>query len=883
MSMASRYLEQEKLPARAWRASLALAPPSASHRRGVSALLPLRLPGAGRALVSAGHDGTLRSWDLARWPAQKFVLAKHTGWVNSVAQLGGRLLSCSNDGSVKLWGPIDTDEPATHIASLHAHRDYVTRLAVAAADTPAPVVASCGLDGTVQLWDVSRALSVCSAVSGAPVLAPALRCPDADDAGAADDTSRDVAAAAGSSSTATPEQQPRQERRQQEREREREKERGSESGAEESGSREQQPPERRRKWSLFGKSESTSQEETPGATSDEEPEDRPYMCPWVTEVEGVVQELNQTRAPGAQPPSLYSLALSESGQLVFSGSSAGKIMLWDTRDPRRVESNVLVGNVDVIRSLAYIEEQNKILSCGSDGVVRLWDIGMRWCIGEGLIHQGTVFSIVRPGRESRFLSCGKDGRVLSTNYGAQGWESTLLVHAQSPVLSMAHDQADGTLWIGTQDGTLANYEAPVRAEAAHTIKVPPRHRAESTQPAAPHGAPHVAPHGAAAGAGAASSSSSASPAPAAASSIEQAHKHGSDKELPTMKEVEMERMSRNSIELGEKAIPPLSGQERRQEIVIHDGTSHKPATVALYPTAQLKMESRGSASISRYSVLRCKTRILTQDSSGRVVLWDVMRARVAEDYGAVSFDEKESELADEVAAPSWFTVDISSGAVTLHMTYPSCFKLEMYANAAGFPAASPSKRISLAQALLCGLFPESTNTEENAYSFEVPEGLQVVLAERMWEGLGTHFAPVAYSWFYRTGDKPTQLPIPWVADCIYRGEQLRGRAMPHVMFLLAPDDPESMEFIPESNEGRSASRAPRALTVRRLCHYVTEQLNLEIPEGATPETYVEIMCKGRVLPLDMSLDSIKHCVWRSSEDMSLQYRRSSSGRASAEV
>jgi WD40 repeat protein len=73
-------------------------------------------------LLSAGRDGIIRRWDVAasrqqqkqQQPQCTAKLEGHTDWVTDIAVAHDRvLISCSNDGSLKLWDlGCDLPEPA---------------------------------------------------------------------------------------------------------------------------------------------------------------------------------------------------------------------------------------------------------------------------------------------------------------------------------------------------------------------------------------------------------------------------------------------------------------------------------------------------------------------------------------------------------------------------------------------------------------------------------------------------------------------------------------------------------------------------------------------------------------------------------------------------
>lgn len=85
------------------------------------------------------------------------------------------------------------------------------------------------------------------------------------------------------------------------------------------------------------------------------------------------------------------------------------------------------------------------------------------------------------------------------------------------------------------------------------------------------------------------------------------------------------------------------------------------------------------AGIIHHKVLNDRRHLLTKDSDGQVVLWDILSGQAVETYGAVDFAAKERELFKPVSVPSWFTSDIKLGAIALHLETPSCFSAEAYA------------------------------------------------------------------------------------------------------------------------------------------------------------------------------------------------------------
>jgi WD40 repeat protein len=102
----------------------------------------------GKLLASGGEDGSVRVHDLARGTARRFAAPQ--GAQDVAFSPDGLTLAAVGDGpdaAVRLW-----DLKTGKETSWQGHRDAVCGLAFS---PTAPLLATCGEDGTVRFWDPS--------------------------------------------------------------------------------------------------------------------------------------------------------------------------------------------------------------------------------------------------------------------------------------------------------------------------------------------------------------------------------------------------------------------------------------------------------------------------------------------------------------------------------------------------------------------------------------------------------------------------------------------------------------------------------------------------------------------------------------------------------
>ena len=76
---------------------------------------------------------------------------------------------------------------------------------------------------------------------------------------------------------------------------------------------------------------------------------------------------------------------------------------------------------------------------------------------------------------------------------------------------------------------------------------------------------------------------------------------------------------------------------------------------------------KGGPSIRSYNIQNDKRHIVTRDTEGGVAVYDVLKACKVSDIGNVDFEQAVEERQETVYVPNWFTVDLKTGMLTIHL------------------------------------------------------------------------------------------------------------------------------------------------------------------------------------------------------------------------
>ncbi|XP_042471826.1 WD repeat-containing protein 48-like [Zingiber officinale] len=157
---------------------------------------------------------------------------------------------------------------------------------------------------------------------------------------------------------------------------------------------------------------------------------------------------NPITVEGHKKSSIYSLAMSDNGNVLVSGGTEKVIRVWDARTGSK--NMKLKGHSDNIRALLLDSTGRFCLSGSSDKLICLWDLGQQRCVHSYVVHKDSVFALASTPEFTHVYSGGRDQSLYLTDLSTR--ESILLYKKEDPILRMA--LCDDSIWVATTDSSV---------------------------------------------------------------------------------------------------------------------------------------------------------------------------------------------------------------------------------------------------------------------------------------------------------------------------------------------------------------------------------------------------------------------------------------------
>ncbi|KAL8641504.1 MAG: hypothetical protein Q9228_001694 [Teloschistes exilis] len=345
-------------------------------------------------------------------------------------------------------------------------------------------------------------------------------------------------------------------------------------------------------------------------------------------------------------------ALSVRGSVMASGGPESIVRMWDARTGKRITK--LVGHTDNIRDILISQDATTVMTASSDQTVKVWSVAAGRCMYTLNMHNDSVWSLYSDHPQLAVTySSDRSGLVVKTDLqGSFDWDEGLS-------LSVAQEQggvnkviaACGDIWTATSSSSINRWrDTPSDGELQLPDQSPQFHRWSASL----------------------RSRAQAHPSPTMT--------NGTGKPKIPLSCV---------LRIPNSSNFPSHRQRDSDAATMYSSISFRKMSEAMaeqeigpvLPFQDLPTETiQGQHGLIKHITLNDKRRVLTLDTAGDVVLWDLLKCIPVQSFGKRHLDEVVPEVNTMESVAAWCSVDTRTGKLACILEENNCFDAEMYAD-----------------------------------------------------------------------------------------------------------------------------------------------------------------------------------------------------------
>lgn len=351
--------------------------------------------------------------------------------------------------------------------------------------------------------------------------------------------------------------------------------------------------------------------------------------------------------------SVYALAATDN--VICSGGPESTVRVWDGRTGKRVTK--LVGHTDNIRDVLVSRDGSTILTASSDRSVKVWSTTAGRCMYTLTMHDASVWSLHSSDPDlAVFYSSDKNGLVAKTDTR----NTVELDEGLSVAVCQEHEgvhnvrAAGGHLWTATSRPSINRW---LDVDTDNTeIEIPENYGMKRSSIATMKRYPGP---------------------PSQRDSIGPSHPTGARRKIPL----------KHMLRLSNAAYfpTPVASETEAAELAPGSRMSmlERPAPELIVPLparTHPEFSVEGQNGLIKHVMLNDRSRVLTLDTAGEVVMWDLLRCEPIKSFGKRHLEDVKQEVTTPTSVANWCTVDTRTGSVAVVLEENTCFDAEMYAD-----------------------------------------------------------------------------------------------------------------------------------------------------------------------------------------------------------
>lgn len=361
---------------------------------------------------------------------------------------------------------------------------------------------------------------------------------------------------------------------------------------------------------------------------------------------------------GSNPKgSIYSLAIGGDGGILASGGPESVVRVWDPRTGGRITK--FVGHTDNVRSILVSDQGNMVLTASSDTTIKLWSLTAGRCLHTLSMHNDSVWSLhsSHPGLEI-FHSSDRSGLLAKTDVRnvAEIEDGICVAVCQENGGINKVVAAGDHLWTATSSSNINRWmDVDTDADLVADVRRPRVYSSASSRPRGSYPASPVP---------------GISPPPATRNTIP----------ISSLLRVSTSSSFHSNVR-DPDAVTVYSVASARQAPVGETLMEGDPGIII--PMNDKPSETiEGQRGLLKHFLLNDRRRVLTVDTAGEVVMWDLLKCILIKSFGERHLEDVAMEVNTMDSIANWCQVDTRTGKLACVLEENYCFDAEMYADEA---------------------------------------------------------------------------------------------------------------------------------------------------------------------------------------------------------
>ncbi|GAB7343174.1 hypothetical protein MBLNU457_1244t1 [Dothideomycetes sp. NU457] len=351
--------------------------------------------------------------------------------------------------------------------------------------------------------------------------------------------------------------------------------------------------------------------------------------------------------------SVYALGVTHS--IVASGGPQSTVRVWDPRTGKRITK--FVGHTDNIRDILVSEDGGTILTASSDATVKVWSVTAGRCMHTLTMHDASVWSLFSTDPSlSVFYSSDKAGMVAKTDIrGALDYDDGLSIALCQEHQGVHKIVAGGDyLWTATSrpsinrwaDFDTYNAEAEMPEGWSHNRLSISNSRTRMTSTAL-HSLPQSPPAG---------------PKKQIPLKHVLRHSNASFFTAPTAPAADSDTITERN--------------GRRPTVQVAETDQQEQHPIRAQPDSSIE----GQNGLIKHILLSDRMRVLTLDTAGEVLMWDLLKCCPVKSFGKRHLEDVQEEMSTGESVANWCSIDTRTGSLAITLEENTCFDAEVYAD-----------------------------------------------------------------------------------------------------------------------------------------------------------------------------------------------------------